>query len=102
MSVTAWTVPVVSASRPNDNGLTELQPHLHTPPLAHPAGANPPGSMSILMRRLGLACRPSTALRVVAPASIGSRRVLHSTAPVCGLLKGIDPLLTADLLHVLR
>ena len=28
--------------------------------------------------------------------------MFHTTAVSCGLLKGIDPVLTADLLHVLR
>ena len=30
------------------------------------------------------------------------RRSFRATTPALGLLKGIDPILTADLLHVLR
>eukprot|EP01043_Picozoa_sp_COSAG02_P072040 COSAG02_NODE_13414_length_1398_cov_0.909931_1_plen_148_part_00 len=35
-------------------------------------------------------------------AMSASRRPLHATASRLGLLKGMDPILTADLLHVLR
>ena len=49
------------------------------------------------------AARPAT--HTVRPAVLSapvSLRKIHVTAPSLGLLKGIEPLLTADLLHVLR
>jgi hypothetical protein len=49
-------------------------------------------------------CRPASLLmlmlsRIRFPAL---SRGFRATPPACGLLKGIDPILTADLLHVLR
>ena len=41
--------------------------------------------------------------RLARPLAMGaSRRPFHATAARLGLLKGMDPMLTADLLHVLR